>query len=114
VAFNNARFERSLILDDANVTGRVNLNGAAFGPDADLSFYAAEMRSFQVGPAQIDTEDGWHRLFYERCAWQGPDRNDVRVERMLRTEPLDDEQLRALCFDFLIDEFIALMEAASA
>ncbi|MFT4622182.1 MAG: hypothetical protein ACI8PZ_000838 [Myxococcota bacterium] len=111
VAFNNATFLDSLILDDANVTGRVTLTDAVLADDANISFYGAELRSFQVGPTQIQRADGQHRLFYKQCTDVGPDRSDVRIERLLRTRDLDDDAIRALCYDFVIDEFVALKDS---
>lgn len=110
VAFNNAMFHRSLILDDANVTGRVTLTDAQFAEQADLSLYGAELRSFQVAKSQIDGGDG-HRLFYEQCAFGEVDWDDVRVRRIVRDGELSDSELRQICYDFVIDEFIALKDS---
>ncbi len=108
VAFNMAHFERGLVLDDANVAGRISLTDASFATHADLSFYGAEISSFQIAPEQVMQGDGRHRLFYERCAQDGPDRTDVRIERILRGETLSDDALVATCYDYLSDEWIAL------
>ena len=109
VAFNNAHFHRGLILDDAAVSGRLTLTGATFSSEADLSFYGAELSSFQVDPSQVSSDNGGgHRLFYERCAWGEIDREDVRMARLQSDGQLDDEELAQLCYDSVIDEFVAL------
>ncbi len=112
VAFNNALFHHALILDDANVAGRMTLTDARFAGTADLSLYGSEIRSLQVSPDQVRGVDDPHRLFYERCAYGEVDRSDVRVERLEREGvTLTDAELRAICFDFTIDEFIALKDS---
>lgn len=111
VAWNMAHFHRGLVLDDANVAGRISLTDATFEPDADLSFYGAEIASFQISPDQVASEDGFHRLFYERCARFGPERQDVRVQRLVRDEALDDDAVRRFCYDALQDELIALKDS---
>lgn len=110
VSFNEARFERALILDDVNIQGRLSLTDATFADDADLSFYSAEVRSFAIDPTQVDGTNGEpHRLFYERCATGRPfDRQDVRIARMERDGPLSDEDLAVACFANLNDELINL------
>lgn len=111
IAFNEARFHRSLILDDAAVTTRISLTRAEFVEDADVSFFGAELASFQIEPGQLATEDGFHRLFYERCARGDLRRDDVRLVRMQRGEALDDDRLRQDCYDNLIDEFVSLKQS---
>jgi hypothetical protein len=111
LAFNLAVFERSLVLDDASVAGRVTLTGAGFGEGADLSFYGAEIASFQVVPEQIDTGRWTHRLFYEGCAEGRIPREDLRIDRMLRDGPLSDDALAARCRSAAIDEFVALKDS---
>ena len=111
VAFNNATFQHSLILDDANVTGRVTLTDAVFDGASNISFYAAELRAFQIGPAQVLRDDGSQRLFYLSCTEDGPDRSDVRIERIIRGEEVADDELRQVCYDFVIDELIALKDS---
>jgi hypothetical protein len=106
-----AHFDRGLVLDDANVAGRISLTDATFGPEATLSFYGAEIASFQVAPDQVASDDGMHRLFYERCARFGPDRDDVRIQRIARGEDLTDDDLRKFCYDALADEFVALKDS---
>lgn len=111
VAFNEARFLRSLVLDDANVSGRLTLTGAELIGDADLSLYGTELRAFQIEPGQIRQEDGYHKLFYERCAFGDYDRDDVRIKRITRGQELDDASIRQICYDYVIDEFIALKDS---
>ncbi len=111
VAFNDAAFHRSLILDDAHVTGRLTLTDATFADGADLSLYGAELRSFQVDRAQVSAPGGGHRLFYERCALGQVDRADPRLARVLQDADLDDRALRELCYERVIDEFVALKDS---
>lgn len=111
VAFNNAHFYKSLVLDDAAIDGRVTLTDATFEPEADLSFYGSEIATFQVYPEQVDGEDEPHRLFYERCAQGSFDRADIRIQRILRGEEMSDTELRTVCYDFAIDEFVALKDS---
>lgn len=110
VSFNEARFERALILDDVNIQGRLSLVDATFADDADLSFYSTEIRSFAIDPDQVNGTNGEpHRLFYERCATGRPfDRNDVRIQRLQRDGKLTDDELATACFANLHDELIAL------
>jgi len=110
VAFNNAYFERSLILDDANVAGRVNLTDAKFSDRADLSFYGAEITSFEIDPGHIEGPDGKHRLFYEACAHGDIPAGDPRVQRM-RYDGIPEGETRKACHDFLVDEFVTLKQS---
>ncbi|MCB9683903.1 MAG: hypothetical protein H6738_01885 [Alphaproteobacteria bacterium] len=109
VAFNGAHFRRSLILDDAAVSKRVTLTGASFDRDADLSFFGAEIASFQIDPHQVLGEGEPHRLFYERCA-RGPiATDDVRIQRILVENPdLDQDGLHDACYENVVDEFTTL------
>ena len=111
VAFNNAHFHHSFVLDDANIPGRVSLTDATFGQAADISFYAAEIASFEIDPDQIEGDRGRHRLFYEACALGRHDPDDARIQRIERRGSLDEAELRALCYDFVIDEFVALKQS---
>ena len=111
VAFNNATFKRGLILDDANITGRLTLADAGFSPDANLSFYGAGMASFQVWPEQIYREDGSHTLFYESCAAGVIDYDDIRIDRITRGTERDEASIRKLCYDYTIDEFVSLKDS---
>ncbi len=114
VAFNNAFFEKSLVLDDANIAGRVALTDATFADSADLSFYGAEIASFEIDPGQIESAAGSphpHRLFYEACA-QGDiaDSSDPRIARM-RYDGIPEDQFRQACHDFVVDEFVTLKQS---
>ncbi len=111
VAWNMAHFGRGFVLDDANVAGRVSLTDATFAPNADLSFYAAEIASFQIAPEQVSDGSGFHRLFYERCARLGPDMTDARIARILRDQEISADDLRRFCYDALQDEFVALKDS---
>ena len=111
VAFNQAHFMESLILDDAAVSGRVTLTDATFAPAADLSMYGAEIESFQIDPEQVAGEGEPHRLFYERCALGRIDRDDVRLTRISGVDTLDDPGLRAICYDYAIDELVMLKDS---
>jgi uncharacterized protein YjbI with pentapeptide repeats len=111
LSLNEAVFHRSLVLDDANVAGRVSLTDAVFADRADLSFYGAELASFQISHKQVD-DGGEHRLFYGRCAEGAPiDEQDPRIRRVRMDAELDDEGLRALCHDRVIDEYVALKQS---
>lgn len=112
LSLNEAVFHHSLILDDANVRGRVTLTDARFSEGANLSFYGAEMASFQVAQDHILEAGGDHRLFYEQCALNGPDRSDVRIQRLERSgQARPDGELQAICYDRLIDEFVSLKQS---
>ena len=112
VAFNRATFYRSLILDDANIRGRVSLTDAVLVGDADISFYASEIASFEINPPHVNQpKTGYHRFFYERCADGDIDYDDVRIQRIVRgQEDMEQVDLEQACFDYLIDEFVALKE----
>jgi len=111
VAFNQAHFERSLVLDDAAVQGRVTLTDATFSDQADLSLYGAEIASFQIAPDQVSGVGEPHRLFYERCALGQLDRTDVRFERVTGVEQMSDQELRQVCYDYAIDELVMLKDS---
>lgn len=112
VSFNNADFDRSLILDDANVAGRVSLTDAQFAEDADMSFYGAEISSFEIDPDQVLTPDGAHphRLFYEACAQGDIEAGDPRIARM-RYDGIAEGDIRRACHDFVVDEFVTLKQS---
>ncbi|MCP4808255.1 MAG: hypothetical protein GY913_27935 [Proteobacteria bacterium] len=112
IAFNESIFHDTLILDDANVPGRVILTDAEFVGDADWSWYAAEVRTFQVYADQLHSDDG-HRLFYEKCATDRGDawRTDERVVRLTRGRDLTEDEIRAACYDAVIDEFVGLKDS---
>ena len=111
MAFNGARFEQSLVLDDGNLNGRLTLTDAAFAPGADWSWYAAEVRSSEIHQSHVTDEDGDHRLFYERCALGDVDRADERIVRIQRRGAETDEEIREICYGYVIDELVALKES---
>lgn len=108
IAFNRAHFHRALMLDDANVEGRVNLTDATFADTADLSLYASEIRSLQIDPDQVKGVGKPHRLFFEQCARGDVDRTDPRLRGV---EELTDDEVRALCYGNVVDEFVALKDS---
>jgi uncharacterized protein YjbI with pentapeptide repeats len=110
VAFNEALFNDTLILDDANVPGRITMTDARFAPGADWSFYGAEIRTFQVADSHVTDDEGDHLLFYEKCALdRGEWRDDMRIERL--PDDLTDTEIRALCYESVIDEFVGLKDS---
>ena len=86
----------------------MTLTDATFEDGADLSFYGAEIASFQIDPSQVAGVDEPHRLFYERCAQGAIDRDDVRIVRITSGQELSDAELAQICYGFLIDEFVLL------
>ncbi len=111
VAFNGARFQRSLVLDDANLNGRLTLTDASFAPGSDWSWYAAEVRSSEIHQSHVTDDEGEHRLFYERCALGDVDRSDERIVRIERRGAQSDEEIREICYGYVIDELVALKES---
>lgn len=112
LALNEAVFHRTLLLDDANVPGRVTLTDATFADDATISFYGAQISNFQVSRQQIEDEHGGRRLWYERCAL-GDDEvaGDIRFRRQAMTGPVDPHAFRVACYDRAIDEYISLKQS---
>ncbi len=108
VAFNEATFQNSFVLDDAYVDGRLALTDATFEPTADWSFYAAAFKEFQLDRAHVDDPDGGHRLFYEHCSRGLADPEDPRIADI---KPADRTKV---CFDRLLDELVGLKEAYGA
>ena len=108
VAFNQAHFQRSLVLDDAAVSGRVTLTDATFADAADLSMYGAEITSYQIDPDQVTGVKEPHRLFYERCARGHFDRSDVRFARITGVSDMSDAELRQTCYVMAVDELVTL------
>lgn len=115
MSLNEATFHNSLIFDDANVAGRLTLTDAHFDDTADFSLYGAELASLQISREQLDSpkDDGWftekHRLFYERCAAGEPiDHSDIRVQRLERQHTLTEHDVRRVCHDRAIDEYVTL------
>jgi hypothetical protein len=113
LAMNEADFLDTLVLDDANVPGRVSLTDATFGPDATLSFYGAEIGTFQVARDQIEDEaSGRHRLWYERCAGEDtPLEGEIRLSRRFLDKTMDPDAVRADCYDRAIDEYVSLKQS---
>ncbi|MFN7145932.1 MAG: pentapeptide repeat-containing protein, partial [Myxococcota bacterium] len=109
LALNEATFHRTLVLDDANVPGRVTLTDAAFTGDATLSFYGAQIGTFQIDRAQVEN-DGGHRLFYETCA-AGAGLDDLRLLRSFRGTVPDLDVVRRTCLGRAIDEFVSLKQS---
>jgi hypothetical protein len=113
LAFNEATFHDTLILDDANIAGRATLTDAVFEPGATLSFYGAQIANFQIDRDQVEDAHREHRLFYEHCALgtaKTPEQ-DVRIVRALRGQPYDADTVKSLCYDRLEDEFVGLKES---
>lgn len=112
LALNEATFHKTLVLDDANVPGRVTLTDAALTGEATLSFYGAEIGTFQIDRAQVEDDDGNHRLYYERCA-TGADTtsDDLRVRRTFRGAPPEEDALRELCYGRVVDEYVSLKQS---
>lgn len=109
LSFNEARFHHSLVLDDANISQRATLTDADFLGDASLSFYAAEIASFQVDRDHIEDQEGEHRLFYERCGrGEALDPTDIRLMRLNRHGMLGADELSEICHDRGIDEWVLL------
>lgn len=111
LALNEATFHRTLILDDANVPGRVTMTDAHFEGNATLSFYGAEIGTFQVDRGQIEGEAG-HRLWYEQCALgSAPLAGETRVRRLGVGDSIDEASFRVDCYDRAIDEFVSLKQS---
>ncbi len=112
VALNEATFHKTLVLDDANVPGRVTLTDARFTGPATLSFYGAEIGTFQVDRDQVEGDGSGHRLYYEGCAsGTGPVPADLRLLRDYRGEPPEDAVVREACHGRAIDEFVSLKQS---
>ncbi len=116
LGLNDAVFHRRVMLDDANVPGRVTMGGATFLGDADLSLYGAQISRFHISKDQLFEErKGKHRLFYERCA-QGRVENveqDPRIDRALASTPPGQEppDVVDLCYERLCEDFNVLGNA---
>ena len=110
LALNEATFHRTLVLDDAYVPGRVTLTDAKLTGDATLSFYGAEIGTFQIDRAQVEDDAGGHRLFYDQCA-AGGSLDDLRLTRSFRGSSPDDATLRETCLNRVIDEFVSLKQS---
>lgn len=115
-----ATFHDTLILDDANVAGRIVMTDASFEPGATMSMYGAEIASIQIDRDQVVADDAlswlWqagetHRLFYKGCVDGQDVSGDPRIVRLRRNAELSDDQVRQICVDRVIDEYIALKQS---
>ncbi len=119
LSLNEASFHRALILDDANVRGRVTMTDAELLGDATISFYGAELNAFEIDRDQVVAEDGWgwlwqagesHRLFYKQCADGKLPPDAPQIVRLRRNRSLPDDALEEACADRLTDELVALKQ----
>jgi uncharacterized protein YjbI with pentapeptide repeats len=124
VSFNQANFYRSWIFDDANIPGRLSMNGADLAKGATLSFYGARVAGFGISFRQLKRPHGKHRLFYEHCVQAGDDiekyiadprLTDARWDAV-KEVPIDDpaEQLqrgKRICMDRAVSEFVTLKDS---
>ncbi len=115
LGLNEATFHGRLMLDDANVPGRVTLGGATLVDGADLSLYGAQIARFHISKAQLEERRGRHRLFYERCAQGRVDavEDDPRIARALAgTRPGEEPpDVTDLCYERLAEDFNVLGNA---
>jgi len=115
LGLNDAVFHSRVMLDDANVPGRVTMGGARFLGDADLSLYGAQISRFHISKDQLEEKRGRHRLFYERCAQgriEGVE-EDPRIERALAgyREGGAAPDVVDLCYERLSEDFNVLGNA---
>lgn len=120
IAFNQARFAKALMLDDANVPGRMTMADMELNDGAQISFYNARIAAFGVGFAQLREPSGAHRLYYERCAAAEQMGEYVKDSRLadaswdLETEqPITDAALvarraKSMCMARVVNEFVIL------
>lgn len=110
LSFNEATFHHALVLDDANISQRATLTDAELLEGASLSFYGAEIASFQIDREHVeDPETGEHRLFWERCArGEEVDVTDVRMRRLFRGGTMAPDEQGDTCHDRNIDEWVLL------
>lgn len=120
LSFLEATFNDTLILDDANVAGRAVLTDAVLSEGATLSFYGAEMASLQISRGQVVAQDRWtpiwqaaetHRLFYKGCADGEDVSTDPRIQRLRRGKEYSDDDVRQICADRLVDEYVGLKQS---
>ncbi|NOY25302.1 MAG: hypothetical protein GXP62_05465 [Oligoflexia bacterium] len=120
LSFLEATFQDTLILDDANIAGRAVLTDATFSPGATLSLYGSEIASLQIARDQVVETSGWswlwqasetHRLFYQQCAQGHFDPTDPRIQRIQREGTLSDTEIRQICTDRLVDEYVSLKQS---
>ncbi len=115
LALNEATFHRTLVLDDANVPGRITMTDAHFEDGATLSFYGAQIGTFQIDRSQVeDPDSGAHRLWYGECADGLIDHPeaDLRIRRQFLglPQPSGDE-VRQMCYDRVQDEYVSLKQS---
>jgi len=127
LSFNQARFFRTWMLDDANVPGRLSMSGARLMDEATISLYGARIASFGITFDQLrDDEHDEHRLFYERCALSGdqiaPYTTDVRLfdarwDALNEVEITDPatitDNARRICAERTVGEFVGLRDSFS-
>ncbi|MSP54995.1 MAG: hypothetical protein EXR69_05235 [Myxococcales bacterium] len=115
LALNEATFHRTLVLDDANVPGRITMTDATFEDGATLSFYGAQIGTLQIDRDQVsDQVSGQQRLWYGRCAngeVPSPE-SDLRMRRQfLGVEAPSPDDVRRMCYDRVQDEFVSLKQS---
>ncbi len=112
LSFYEATFHGMFSLDDANVFGRVNMADAVFTEAANLSFYEAEILTLQIDRSQLERDDGTRRMFYDDCVAGRIDRDDIRIQRLLRQSgALTDAEIQDTCYSRLLDEYILLKQS---
>lgn len=121
LSFNDAEIEKTWMLDDANVPGRLSLSNMIFARNSTLSFYGARLAFFGVSREQLIDGDDSTRLFYERCA--AADEPPIDDPRLLRARwdaesqkmRTDAEEVRRLahelCLTHSIGEFVVLRDS---
>ncbi len=124
ISFNQARFHSAWLLDDANIPGRLSMNGADLVGNATISFYGARIASFGITFRQLIDLDREHRLYYERCLKAKNDNaafvDDTRLEDAKwdaqKEEAITDEKAiswntRKICMERAVGEFVALKDS---
>lgn len=115
LALNEATFHRTLVLDDANVPGRITMTDADFEGDATLSFYGAQIGTFQIDRSHAEDPDTGHkRLWYEECAYGeiAHPEQDLRIRRQFLGAPTPaDDDVRSMCYDRVQDEYVSLKQS---
>ena len=133
VTFNQAHFFKHLMLDDANIPGRLSLTEARMGENGTVSLTGADIRSFDIGNDQLlrDVDEIWrvdgHLLFYERCIQDLADNKNVekylndsrfvdakwdeRGENRLTDEAEIVANIEDLCINRTVDEFTRLRDS---
>ncbi len=131
--FNQARFHKHWMLDDANVPGRLSTSETDLVGDALVSMAGADIRSFGIDYRQLLKNEqllwrtGEHRLFYQKCALALDDGEDATPyledsrladaawdpdgEKRLTDQSAILERLESLCVGRTIDEFTMLRDS---